>query len=469
MIPDVTDTIAAIGSAPGGAARAIIRLSGPDMLDCLKACFEPSPGDLELNSLNSAQVLSGRLHTGNAIVLPCEAYLWPGKRSYTCQPSAELHTLGSPPLLELVLEAMCRQGARVAEPGEFTLRAFLAGRLDLTQAEAVLGIVDATSGDAFQTALTQLAGGLSRPLQELREQLLILLAHLEAGLDFVEEDIEFVSHEELALQLAAAEKKVEAVLAQLATRNQPLCLPRVVLAGVPNAGKSSLFNVLVKEFGVAPQSGAALVSEQAGTTRDYLSAVVDLAGLRCELIDTAGTEFTSGVESIVSSAQEMAANQRQQADCCIICIDCLEQRANEQVASLMNASNQRGRDIVEITECELLDQKPGSMSSHPRIVICSSLSGAGIPELKAAIARELTGAEKQTAEVVSATAVRCGESLRSARDSLRCALEVLADHGGEELVAAELRSALTGLGTVVGTIYTDDILDRIFSQFCIGK
>lgn len=469
MVPDIADTIAAIGTARGGAARGMIRLSGPAMLDCLACCFEPTDSELRLDSLSTARVITGKLHLKEAAALLCDVFLWPGERSYTRQPSAELHTLGSPPLLECALDTLCRQGARIAEPGEFTLRAFLAGRLDLTQAEAVLGIIDATNDDALQSALVQLAGGMSQPLAELREQLLMMLAHLEAGLDFVEEDIEFISAEEVTAQLNAAVKMIESMLEQLTTRNTSLNFPRVVLVGDPNAGKSSLFNALLDECGVKQQTVHALVAEQAGTTRDYLSATVDLGGLRCEIIDTAGAESVSGVESIKSFAQEMTATQRKRADCCVLCVDATGANAQQKVINFIESSHQDTADCLAITKIDLEAGNQWAHCAHHAVVPCSSLAGIGISELRQVVFAALTGSEKLAAGGVAATSARCSESLRNARDSLRTALETLAVQGGEELVAADLRMALEDLGRVVGTVYTDDVLDRIFSQFCIGK
>jgi tRNA modification GTPase len=191
------DTIAAIASAPGGAARGIVRLSGPGVLDCLKRSFVIADEQCSsLEAILAAHAVRGTLRLPTTR-LPCELYYWPGARSYTREPLAELHTLGSPPLLASALAALCQAGARLAQPGEFTLRAFLAGRLDLTQAEAVLGVIDARGRTQLDAALAQLAGGLSAPLGRLRERLIDLLAHLEAGLDFVEEKIEFISSAEL--------------------------------------------------------------------------------------------------------------------------------------------------------------------------------------------------------------------------------------------------------------------------------
>jgi len=203
------ETIAAVASAAGGAARGIVRLSGPSVRACLERCFQPADPQ-SWSAAARPTVFAGCLTlAGSGARLPCDVYFWPGARSYTRQPVAEIHTLGSPPLLEAVLATLAARGARPARPGEFTLRAFLAGRLDLTQAEAVLGVIDAADGRQLADALEQLAGGLAAPLDALRGRLLDLLAHLEAGLDFADEGVQFITPEALAAELAAAAGHVD--------------------------------------------------------------------------------------------------------------------------------------------------------------------------------------------------------------------------------------------------------------------
>src|SRR3954454_5157463 len=196
MAFDLDDTIAAIATASGGGLRGIVRISGPKSVE-IAAGFMGAELSESLPTCRRAT-----MHLPRELgLVPMTLYLWPTTSSYTRQPSAELHLPGSPPILEAGLEAVCQAGARLARPGEFTLRSFLAGRLDLTQAEAVLGVIDADSRQELESALAQLAGGVARPLRALREQLLDLLAQLEAGLDFVDEDIEFIAAAELKRQL----------------------------------------------------------------------------------------------------------------------------------------------------------------------------------------------------------------------------------------------------------------------------
>ena len=241
---DVDDTIAAIASAPGAAMRGIVRISGPECQACLKSSFE-TESSVDWANFKSPTTLSVNLRLDESIEsgLPGELLFWPTRSSYTRQPSAEFHTIGSPPLLKLALKKICESGARLANPGEFTLRAFLSGRLDLTQAEAVLGIIDSNSQSDLQHALKQLAGGLSEPLTRARDLLTFVLAELEAGLDFVEEDIEFINQQDLVNRLQEAKNAINDVAAQITSRDSESDTIRVALIGMPNAGKSSLFQL----------------------------------------------------------------------------------------------------------------------------------------------------------------------------------------------------------------------------------
>jgi len=457
------DTIAAIASAPGGAMRGIVRLSGQHVLACVSAIGF----DVDGETIASPTRVSGEIQLPHPLgLVPCDLFLWPGRQSFTRQPVAELHTIGSPPVLEAVLDQVCKASARPAQPGEFTMRAFLAGRIDLTQAEAVLGAIDAVGQDQLATALSQMAGGLATPLTQLRESLLQILSHLEAGLDFVDEDIEFVTAEELQQQLEHAAQQIAEIAEQMESRGRSADEPHVVFTGLPNVGKSSLLNSLAGE-------SAAIVSDIAGTTRDYVTCRVQLDGVRCVLVDTAGIENTTTAKTEEDSAaapsliaQQHTIAQSKHADLSIFCLD----------ASRPLNEFEHGEVVSTFADDRLLVWTKTDHATHIPALPCadnpirtSSTTGQGIGQLSREIAHRLQMNEGGDGAYVSMTSIRCRDSLRSGAEALSRGEQLVRQNEGEELVAAELRVALNELAQVVGAAYTDDILDRVFSQFCIGK
>lgn len=438
------DTIAAISSPPGEGVRGIVRLSGPEAVAISGAVFEPI-GEVGAGPSRGRITVSGVRRT-----LPAMRLRWPAGRSYTGEELVELHLDGVAPFLSVVLGALISSGARMAEPGEFTLRAFLSGRLELTQAEAVLAVIDARSRPRAEEALRQLAGGLSRPIQGLRDRLLDVLAHLEAGLDFVDEaDVDPLGRAALADEIRAGAEELADLAQKLGDRDRPARRPQVVLVGPPNAGKSRLFNALVRE-------DHALVSPIAGTTRDYLIADCDCDGLIVELIDTAGREEAGG--EIEARAQALRDDRETEAD---LVIDCLSVDAGPRTSGIDGPG--RARLLVR-TKGDLLDGVPRPSAE----LLTSALDGMGLGELRARLACSLR-ADGPGEDLATLTGARCRGALERAASALGSAAEAILAGAGDELVAVDLRSALDELGRVVGAIVTDDILDRIFRRFCIGK
>lgn len=457
MVYSLDDTIAAIASARGGAARGIVRISGPAAAECLAAIVRRPSIPAPWRETPQAIVFQAELELAGLAPLPADVIFWPNQRSYTGQPAAEIHTLGSPPLLQHLLEALCAAGARLAERGEFTLRAFLSGRIDLTEAEAVLGAIEAADDRQLDAALVQLAGGIAEPLRRLRQSILGLLAHLEAGLDFPDEDLPFLNRADLRQQLQAAVAEVKRLAERMAKRLESSQTVRGVLTGRPNVGKSSLFNALARDV-------QALVSNVPGTTRDYLVADLDFDGVRCRLIDTAGIDERAGrpADDVERAARELAECQSGAADVLLVCVERGAARAAARSADHPGAGPCR---IVVETKADLRPPQ----SASPAAVVTSARTGAGIAELESRVREAVLAASSGEGDVVAGTAVRCRAALQAASAALHAALRLAVAGGGDELIAAEMRVALGALGRVVGAVYTDDLLDQIFSRFCIGK
>ena len=440
MIPNPDDTIVALASAPGPGLRGIVRLSGPAVRAIVSTLV---PEDIETTSakrkLSPCRIQFPGIHSP----LPGHLYFSPAPRTYTGQDTAEIHTVACPPLVDALIAALLNAGARAAQPGEFTLRAFLAGKKDLTQAEAVAGAIEASSPDELQQALAQMAGGVTQPLQGLREDLLNLLADVEAGLDFTDEHIEFVGKKEILLRLGKGLAQLMNLSRQFENRSVSHRPFRVALVGEPNAGKSSLFNVLA---GLP----AALVGPIPGTTRDYLTRSVILDQIQIELIDTAG--WQEAENRIEEQAQALGSSQAKNADLLLWCV----------------ASNQ----TQPIAACDELAGVPTiRVTTKGDLVACSSLStsaktGQGIAQLKELLAER---ARAFARPALAPSLSRCQHHVEACLKHLRAAHSIVLFDDPAELLALELRLALEQLGEMVGAVYTDDLLDRIFSRFCIGK
>lgn len=467
-------TIVAIASSTAPAVRGIVRIAGDEALRVLSAMMPAAQSGANyqaqhavLAALRRPTRIDVTLDLGDSLgLIDVVALVWPTAKSYTGLPSVEIHTFGSAPILESIVESATRFGARPAGPGEFTMRAFLAGQLDLPQAEAVLGVIDATSRDQLDAALTQLAGNVSAPLKQVRDDLLDLLADIEAGLDFVEEDISFIDDAAIRRRLMAAAEVVERTRQQMSTRHRSTAAVDIVLRGAPNAGKSSLLNALAGR-------PVALVSDVAGTTRDVVWVETSIGGQPVRMLDTAGVE---DVDDEISRQSQQAASDSQRT--ALLALWCVDQRmiGDDETPEQTPQATFAVDPILTLgvaTQCDRPSEQPAeqrlqSLRSHGWIPT-SAASGEGLDDLRDRIV-ELLHQQTQSAELgVSATAIRCTDSLRRSADALRSALSMLDDQTGHEWVAGEIRFALSGIAEVTGEIYTDDILDRVFSRFCIGK
>ncbi|MEZ6058870.1 MAG: tRNA modification GTPase [Planctomycetaceae bacterium] len=457
------DTIAAIASPPGAAERGIVRISGPRVADTIRRVFTPDDASLAWAETRLPRRFPGHLILPEVgIPLPAALFYWPTSKSYTGQPMAEFHTIGSPPLLDAVLDRLLESDVRAAHRGEFTMRAFLAGRIDLVQAEAVLGLIEAADHEQFQMALTQLAGGLTGKLASVRDSLVALLGDLEAGLDFVDEDIEFVTRQQVVARLESESSALQALSDDAQSRLPAGYRRRIVLAGLPNAGKSTLFNRLLGK-------PSAIVSPVAGTTRDFLSSAWVVGRSEVELIDTAGWELTD--DPVMRQAQRQRAVQLGESDIVLWCTaaDLPDDGLLQDQKARQNAASLSAQLIDVCTRCDLASAAAATVDGISHAVHLSAKTGAGINDLVAALDDALLNDGSPKSELLSSTALRCRESLSGAAAAIRSALAAANAGSGDEIIAIELRGSLHQLAVILGEVYTDDILDHIFSRFCIGK
>jgi len=439
-LASLEELIVAPGSAPGASPRAVVRLSGQGALGLTLEWFEgatpPKPGHWEAGALR----LPG---LGNPI--PVLAAVWHAGKSYTGQEMAEWHLPGSPAVVDIALEAVVQRGGRLAQPGEFTQRAFLSGRIDLPRAEALLGLAGAGTPDDLRQALDQHAGGLSQPLAKLHEALLDLLADLEAGLDFAEEDIEILPTDQLLKRLAELLAHATLACRKLESRGDSSRRPRVALVGLPNAGKSRLFNLLT--------GSEALVSPKAGTTRDWLAAPLKLGGsVEIDLIDTAGLGFSP--DPLADAVRSLTWSLLHQVDLLVLChsADGIERVSLDS--------------LPDVPVMRIITRSDSAITKQWEDPACSSVTGEGIEEVLAQLAdRVVKLANRRGAPHLA----RSKEQLEKLVGRLRAAHAIALHDDGAELVALELRHALDSLGEIAGTVSSDDLLGRVFSRFCIGK
>ncbi len=432
------DTIVAQSSAPGRGGRAIVRLSGPTALEIAEIVFH-SPTEI---LRDQRHIYSGFLALGGvSSPVSAELYLFPGPRSITGQTVVEIHMLASPPLVDRLLNDLLTAGARTAQPGEFTLRGFLAGKLDLPKAEAVLATIEANDRNELQSSLQQLAGGVSRPLDGLREDLLNLLADFEAGMDFADEDLQFVAKPQVLIRLTKAMAQVTLVQKQMRERSISGRPFRAALVGPPNAGKSCLFNAIT--------GSNALVSPVPGTTRDYLVARLDLDGMAVELIDTAGLRETD--DDVEKAAHSVGRDAITRVDLILLC---------------RTGTDEPKFPVTTLAEVIPVATKVDLVPPILNVLATSAVRGDGIEAVKQLLTSK---AKARSNRGLAPSLTRCGHHVEKCLDHLRKAHHSVLFDDPAEIAALDLRAALDQLGEMTGAVYTEDLLGRVFSRFCVGK
>jgi tRNA modification GTPase len=454
------DTIAAIATPLGEGGVAIVRISGVDAEAIAAQTFVRAAGKNGL--LKSHTLYHGSIRDPQSGRVLDEVLLTVMRkpRSYTGEDVVEVHCHGGAFVVRQILGLILRQGARQAEPGEFTKRAFLNGRLDLTQAEAVLDLIRARTDKSAGIAVDQVAGALSQWVVELREELLDILVQVEAAIDFPEEEIELLRRQELIGKIQALAQKINDISGTYDWGKLYREGARVCICGRPNVGKSSLLNALLGEDRV-------IVTPVAGTTRDVIEESISLHGLPAVLWDTAGIRESN--DQIERIGVDLSRRHVSKADAVLVVLDGSEPLASDDRLLLANVASKK--ILVAVNKSDL----PQQLDADDLARLCGSSSvrsisaktGEGIPELKNCLRDILIGAEMAAPVVI--TNLRHRSALERSASSLSRAAVSLGEGYAPEFVAMDLNEARFALEEITGIIQTDDILERIFANFCIGK
>jgi len=455
------DTITAISTPLGEGGIGIVRVSGKDAIKIADKIFR---GKLPPSQMSSHTVHYGEIINPQTAEVIDEVLLtvFREPKSYTAEDLVEISCHGGYLVLSKVLEQALNCGARLAEPGEFTLRAFVNGRIDLSQAEAVAELIRSKTDLGHKLALRHLKGDLSEKINSYRDRLIDILARIEVEIDFSEEDIEPIDKKEALREMESIEKDLESLLA---TYHDGKILREglnVVIIGKPNVGKSSLLNALLKE-------DRAIVTSIPGTTRDIISEYANFKGIPVRLVDTAGyriSKDTIELEGIRRTKIEMS-----EADIILLAIDTsLEVEAEdlELEEQIKNSKYLIVLNKIDIGSDDLVKRNEEKFKDKPKVKV-SALKGDGIENLKEVIVSCAMTLKKDQTQGVILSSLRHKDALTRAKKSLSLAKDSLQKNLSPEFVALDLKSALDAIGEVIGKTVTEDILNKIFSEFCIGK
>lgn len=487
------DTIVAISTAVGVGAIGIVRLSGPDAITLAERVFRPARGAFVQPGETYSLLYGHVIDQEGAVVDEALLAVMRKPRSYTREDVVELHCHGGVAAQRAVLRLLVQVGARLAEPGEFTRRAFLNGRIDLAQAESVAGIVAARSSGALRASVRQLDGGLSDLLRAARGRLISALAQIEATVDFSDEDVDEVDWASLADGLVSVRSDLHRLLRTAFIGRALEQGVRTAIVGKPNVGKSSLLNALLMRE-------RAIVSHIPGTTRDTVEELMEIGGIPIHLVDTAGLRDDGDHVERLGVARSVKAME--QADLVLAVID-LSMGWDEAERRLVRELDE-DRLIIVANKADLvadIDERVGALAeflstppsaeadesgvggegssgavdsagrwaARPGICAVSALTGAGLEGLRCAIQQVVTGGEGVHLEEPILASERQRSLVAEAQERVDAALEGIADGAGEELICEEIRTAAGALGRITGEDLTADLLDEIFSRFCLGK
>lgn len=467
MLERLDATIVAIASPPGAAPVGIVRLSGSSAISCADATARLKYG-ARLTDLPGSRRAAGDIAIDDEVFLPAAYSVFRAPHSYTREDMVEIHTLGSPVVLEMLRRRLLQFGATPAEPGEFTARAFLNGALDLGAAESVAAVIQAQSDAQLRAARRLSDGRVAAEVTALRNELAEVLALVEAGIDFVEEPIEFITAADAIRRLSDLAGQLDRRLADSATVESLNVLPRILLLGPPNAGKSSLLNRL-------SGTNRAICAAVAGTTRDILSAPIHLDRGDAMLLDSAGID--AGGDEVIAPAQAAALSLTGDVDLICLVVDLSDNHADlflQQTCASLTTRALIAANKVDLLEPAEQRSRIARLHRHAArpIYPVSALCGDGLNALRGALGDALATQEAAAADAPMLTE-RQRLAVLTAQDAVNRARALLAETGETgacaDLLAFELREALDALAAVSGAVTTEDLLGRVFARFCIGK
>lgn len=454
---NTNDTIIALSTPPGMGALAVIRLSGKDAFTICDACFKGKV----LNEQPSHTLHFGQVVDNGAVIDEVVAGIFRAPHSYTCENVVEISCHGAPVIQQRIIQLLISHGARHAKAGEFTMRAFLNGRIDLSQAEAVADLIAAESESARQAAVKQMRGGFSKEIRRLREELIHFASLIELELDFAEEDVVFASRQQLKNLLLQLRAEITALQSSFQLGNVIRNGVTTVIAGRPNAGKSTMLNALLNEE-------RAIVSEIPGTTRDTIEAVINIQGILFRLIDTAGIRNATDVLEQLGIDKTM---EKIRQSALVLYVFDVQELNREDL--LYDLSRLPAGDIPLLSVGNKMDEAinadlTAAFSDMPDVLFVSAKEHLHLEALKQHLVNLVLQNETLNDRTI-VTNVRHYEALVQTGAALDEVLHALETGVSQELFAADIRRALNGLGEITGEITNDDLLSAIFSKFCIGK
>ena len=458
-----TDTIVAISTTLGESGIGIVRLSGPQALSIAEKLFIPKSGN-KLSKANTFTVHYGSIvdPSDNSIIDEALVSVMLAPRTYTCEDVVELNCHGGIVPLRKALEAAVALGARLAEPGEFTKRAFLNGRIDLAQAEAVADIIKAKTDESLKAAVSQLKGRLSAELLVIAEELKDAAARVEANIEFSEEEIETTNLPGIGAELKDIRKRIKKLLSTAGKGRILREGVKTVIAGKPNVGKSSLLNELLNEE-------RAIVTHIPGTTRDIIEETINIEGIPFVLADTAGIRKSSNIIEI--QGIQRAIDSLESADLVLFILDGSKKIVREDILAAEKVKNRKTVVVVNKADLPQKIKQSDLNQIFPKVktVFISALKASGIEALKKEMKAAVSERGVKDSSGIMITNMRHKVLLEQALSALVLAENSINNEMSEEFIAVDIREALDYVGEITGKVSTEDILNKIFSEFCIGK